>query len=135
MASRGDGSADLSWSAPLSDNGSAVTGYVVEYSNDGETWVQAAGEDKPLAATALTVPALENGLSYVFRVAAVNAVGHSNYSEWSAAVVPAGVPESPTDVVTTRSDAAVDLTWAAPVGNGNDVTDYVVEYTIDDGAS
>ena len=136
VAIRGDGFVDVSWNGPLFENGSAVTGYSVDYSLDaGETWVQAAGEDEPLAATALTVPALENGLSYVFRVAAVNTVGQGDYSEWSAAVVPAGVPEAPTDVVTTRSDAAVDLTWAAPVGNGNDVVDYVVEYSIDDGAS
>ena len=136
VAIRGDGFVDVSWNGPLFENGSAVTGYSVDYSLDeGETWVQLTGENNQSTATALTVPALENGLSYVFRVAAMNAVGQSDYSEWSAAVVPAGVPEVPTDVVTTRSDAAVDLTWAAPAGNGNDVMDYAVEYTIDDGAS
>ena len=136
VASRGDGFVDLSWSGPISDNGSAVTGYLVDYSlDDGETWVQAAGEDSPLAATALTIPALENGVAYVFRVAAANAVGPSDYSAWSDAVIPAGLPDAPTEVIPSRGDGAVDLTWVAPAGNGSDITDYAVEYSTDDGIS
>jgi hypothetical protein len=136
VAVRGDGVVDLSWSAPLSDNGSAVTGYLVDYSlDDGETWVQAAGEDAPFAATTLALRELENGVVYVFRVAATNAVGSSEYSAWSDAVTPAGLPDAPLDVVTTRGEAAIDLTWATPAGNGSDITDYVVEYSIDDGVS
>jgi large repetitive protein len=136
VAIRGDGFVDLSWNVPLSENGSAVTGYLVDYSlDDGENWIQAAGEDDPLTATALTLPALENGVAYVFRVAATNVVGPSAYSAWSDAVTPAGLPEAPLDVITTRGDAAVDLTWTVPGSNGSDITDYIVEYSIDDGFS
>ena len=136
LAVRGDGFVDLSWSGPISDNGSAVTGYLVDYSlDDGETWVHVAGEDAPLAATALSIPALENGVAYVFRVAAANAVGSSDYSAWSDAVIPAGLPDAPTEVIPSRGDGAIDLTWVAPAGNGSDITDYAVEYSIDDGIS
>ena len=136
IAVRGDGFVDLSWNAPLSENGTAVTGYLVDYSlDDGETWLQAAGENAPLATTALTLPALENGVAYVFRVAATNVVGTSDYSAWSDAVIPAGLPDAPLDVITTRGDAAVDLTWTSPGSNGSDITDYIVEYSSDDGFS
>lgn len=136
IASRGDGAIDVTWNIPLSDGGSAVTGYLVDYSlDDGATWIEAVGQESQSTATAVNVPDLTNGIAYVFRVAAMNTIGQSEYSAWSTAVTPAGLPGAPLEVVTSRGDGSVDLTWTAPDGNGSDVVDYAVEYSIDDGLS
>jgi ELWxxDGT repeat protein len=104
----GDGQASLSWSAPASTGGSAITDYVVEYSADGgENW--SALDDDVAPTTSVTVTSLTNGVSYVFRVAAVNAVGTGQ-----AAVSPAVTPEALTVIeskgdVTLGSDANGEL--------------------------
>jgi predicted phage tail protein len=136
IASRGDGAVDVSWQVPLTDNGAAIAGYVLEYSLDeGTSWAQVEAEGGFLGTTSLTVTALENGLSYVFRVAAVNGVGQGEYSEWSNAVTPAGLPDAPGDLSTTRADGAVALAWTIPVGHGSDVVDYVIRFSEDEGLS
>ena len=83
------------WSAPLGTGGSAITGYVVQYSSDsGSTWTTASmctGTSTGCAVTGLT-----NGTSYVFHVAATNAAGTGSYSTTSPAYVPATNPSAPT---------------------------------------
>jgi predicted phage tail protein len=136
FASRGDGAVDVSWQVPLTDNGAAIVGYVLEYSLDeGASWVQVEAEGGSFGTTSLTVSALENGVSHVFRVAAVNDVGQGEYSEWSDAVTPAGLPDVPGDLSTTRADGAVALAWTIPVGHGSDVADYVIRFSEDEGLS
>jgi hypothetical protein len=63
----GDGSVLVSWAAPVSDGGSAVSGYRVT--------VLPGGGVRSVAGTSSTFTGLSNGTSYTFRVAAVNAVG------------------------------------------------------------
>lgn len=136
LVSRGDRAVDVSWQPPPSDNGAAVTAYRLEYSLDGgDSWVQVVREGEQLAATSLTVSALENGRDYVFRVAAENDVGQSEYSAWSSSVTPAGLPDVPDDLDTTRGDGSVVLSWATPDGHGSDVSDFVIRYSEDDGLS
>lgn len=77
----------LTWTAPGSDGGSAITDYVVQYSSDsGSTWTTFS--DGTSSSTGATVTGLTNGTAYVFRVAAVNAVGTGSYSTASDAVTP-----------------------------------------------
>jgi hypothetical protein len=66
----------LSWTAPASDGGSTIAGYRVQQrTGDGE-WSDVAVS----AVTSATVTALQDGTSYEFRVAAVNAAGASGLS-------------------------------------------------------
>jgi len=86
----GNALAALTWTAPVSNGGAAVTDYVVEYSsNGGSSWTTFA--DGTSTATRATVTGLVNGTSYVFRVAAVTAAGTGAYSSVSAAVSPRSV--------------------------------------------
>lgn len=63
----------LSWSAPAT-GGSAITDYVIErFDASTSTWSTLA--DGESAATSFTVTGLANGISYSFRVSAVNLVG------------------------------------------------------------
>ncbi len=76
VASGGVGSVVLTWSAPASNGGSAVTGYNVYRGTTagGESTVAVASN---VTGTGFTDTGLSNGTTYFYKVAAVNAVGPS----------------------------------------------------------
>ena len=111
----GDGQVTLSWAAPASDGGSAVTGYNVYYATSpnftGATEVRAG------TGTALLVDRLVNGTTYYFRVTAVNRLGEGPASA-EVEAVPATVPGAPVRLTATPGDRQVTLTWTAPASDG-----------------
>jgi titin len=131
----GDSQVSLSWTAPSSDGGSAITDYVVEYSSDsGTSWVPFS--DDYSGVTGATVSGLSNGTAYIFRVAAVNEAGTGSYSTSSASVTPLTVPDAPTSLMGSAGDTQVALTWSAPTSDGGSaITDYVVELSADSGTN
>ena len=69
----------VSWSAPASNGGAAITDYTIQYRKIGElTW--STFTDAVSTATTATVTGLRAGSAYVFRVAAVNTAGTSGWS-------------------------------------------------------
>lgn len=124
----------LSWNAPA-DGGSAITDYVVRYSdNGGVSW--STFSHTPSAVTSTSVTGLTQGATYVFDVAAVNDVGTGGWSVDSASVRVVTTPAAPTTVTGIPSNGAVALSWLAPADNGGStITDYVVEYSSDGGGS
>ena len=72
----------MTWTAPASDGGSAITGYTVTSSPDGKT--ASAGA----SATSATVTGLTNGTAYTFTVTATNAIGTGPASAASNSVTP-----------------------------------------------
>jgi hypothetical protein len=129
-ATFGNASARVQWSAPSTDGGSAITGYLVRVVD--RTGAQ-VGALRPAgaSATSLTVTGLTNGADYRFQVAATNAVGTGPNSALSAAVTPATVPSAP--VIATASAGTpggavtATATWTAPASTGGSaVTGYVV---------
>ncbi len=91
-ASPGDGSVELSWSAPADDGGSPVTGYTVTASPSGATCTTTA------PVTSCTIDGLTNGEAQTFAVVATNAVGDGPAS-------PASAPVTPTAAVATTTTA------------------------------
>jgi hypothetical protein len=123
-AARGDHQATLTWTAPGSDGGSAISGYVVT-PYIGST-AQAA-QTFNSTATTQTVTGLTNGVSYSFRVAALTGVGTGAQSSASNVVTPAGLPGAPSIYAVTPGDGQVTLSWDEPADDGGSpVTAYVV---------
>ena len=84
FATAGDGSVALSWAAPASSGGSAITDYSIQYSSDGgANW--STFRHTASTSTLATVTGLNVGIGYIFRVAAVNSAGTGSYSGQTAA--------------------------------------------------
>ena len=73
---RGTGTLDVSWEAPDSDGGSAVTGYRVQWKEAADGWT--ASEDvseEAATGTVHTIAGLRDGVEHTVRVIAVNDAG------------------------------------------------------------
>ena len=114
----------LSWTAPVSDGGSAITGYVVTPSIGGVAQTPTTFSS---AATTQTLTGLTNGMAYTFTVAAINGAGTGPGSTPSGAVTPATTPSAPTIVSGTGLFFNVTLSWTAPASDGGSpITGYIV---------
>ncbi len=76
---------DLKWTEPDSDGGSPITNYVVEKRDVRRRAWQAV--DTTVKETKYTVTPLNEGSLYVFRVAAENAAGISEFCELEDSVL------------------------------------------------
>ncbi|XP_072021853.1 twitchin-like isoform X7 [Amphiura filiformis] len=75
----GKTSVDLAWTKPVNDGGSPIKGYTVEKREKGNpNWEKA--NSYPIKDTHFTVPDLEPGKDYEFRVIPVNAAGEGEPS-------------------------------------------------------
>ena len=103
----GDASAQVSWTAPASDGGSAITDYEIT------PYIGATAQSSVLvgsAATSRNVTGLTNGTAYTFTVAAINAIGTGPASAASNAVTPTAAntaPAAPT--LNTPTDGATGI--------------------------
>jgi hypothetical protein len=124
----GNGQVGLAWSAPVSNGGSPITDYIVQYrASTASDWI--TFPDGISTATSATVTGLTNGTPYVFRVSAVSEAGTGEFSTPSAPVTPITVPTAPRNLAATPGDRQVTLTWSAPASDGGAaITDYVVQF-------
>ncbi len=114
-ASALDRGALLSWTAPKSTGGSAITGYVVTARPGGATV-------RTSAVTRFQVGGLTNGRVYRFTVRAVSRAGTGPASAASASVTPAAptTPKPPGNVHVTAGYEQLTVTWRQPASDGGD---------------
>ena len=95
---------NLSWTAPASDGGSAITGYRIEVSTDGSNWTDLVG-DTGNDGTSYSHTGLAAGDTRHYRVSAINAAGTSD----------------PSDAVSTNTETPTVVTISAtPVAPATD---------------
>ena len=126
-ATSGNSEVALSWT-PGANGGSSITDYLIQYSTNNSTWT--TFEDGTSTTAAATVTGLDNGTLYYFRVAAINSVDTGNTSE-SANATPATSPAAPIALTATAGNTQVVLSWTAGSDGGTEITDYLIEYSID----
>ena len=130
VASAGDHSASVTWTAPTSDGGSPVTGYVVTADDLDNAAASGATCDATDPAVGCTVTGLIDGDSYTFTVVASNAAGSGSASTPSLPVTPASVPGPPLGVTATAGVGSAAVSWSAPASNGGlPITGYTVTAT------
>ena len=125
VAVGGNAQATVTWTAPASDGGSPITGYVV---TPYVGFFALASTTFNSVATSQTVVGLANGTSYRFRVRAINGIGTGAFSLASNPVVPAPtVPGAPTIGSATAGIGQAVVTWTAPGSDGGSpITGYSV---------
>ena len=118
-ATAGNAQAGVSWTAPVSDGGSAITGYTVTSAPGGKTCTTTG-------ALSCTVSGLTNGTPYTFTVTASNVAGTGPASAASSAVTPlAGatyVPLTPARLLDSRNGTGLSGAFASHVARTFAVT-------------
>ncbi len=125
----------VEWNEPA-DGGNAISGYVVEYSDDDKATWKSHGE--PGSNTfETTIPNLENGTKYFVQVRAKNNAvpdtpGVFNWGEHYG--TPRTIPAEP-EITVAPGDTVLVVSWDEPDNGGSDITGHVVQYkeNTDDG--
>ena len=120
-AAAGDTRVSLSWHAPGSNDGAAITGYRV-YLGTGQKPVAS------VAGTGATVTGLTNGTRYSFTVSAVNVAGEGPASGAVSATPTAATsqPGPPNGLTASPGNGQVRLSWTAPGSGGAAISGYEI---------
>ena len=121
---------DLSWTAPNSDGGSAITSHQYRYNrNSGSfgNWTTIANSAaNGMNATSFTVKglsAVNNALTtFEFEVRAINANGNGAESDPATATI--DKPDTISSSTSTPGNRQVTLTWSTPNNNGSAILRY-----------
>jgi len=130
----GGTSLTVNWTAP-SGNGSAITGYTVQYSTSATFTVHATIGGLSSAARSASVTGLAPGTLYYFRVLATNALGTTtgaNASTTTGTTTPSA-PAAPT--VDNIGQLTATVSYTAPATGGMPITGYDIQRATDDAFS
>jgi trimeric autotransporter adhesin len=114
-------SVELSWTAPVSNGGSVITDYLIEYKKDtSSTWNTFS--DGTSITTTTTVTGLNGSTDYNFRVSAVNSNGAGNTISVNTTTTDDDAPII-SSVISTPSNTSVIITWTT-----DEASSSIVEY-------
>jgi fibronectin type 3 domain-containing protein len=104
----------MAWSAPTEDGGSPVESYRV-YQGPSATGAFELAGTTPVQST--TIINLMNGMTYYFKVSAVNAAGEGPLSSVFSGM-PRGAAYAPQNLTAQADAAGVTLSWEPPISYG-----------------
>lgn len=111
--------ATVSWSAPISDGGTPITGYTLTLSPGGLGCTWSSG---PLTCT---VDGLRNGTTYTYSLVAINRAGPGPAATRNVALLAPPAPPRVTDII--EGDRSITVVWDAPRNDGGSpITGYTV---------
>jgi titin len=119
VASSSVGGVVVSWTAPASDGGAAITGYLVSVMPGGSACSTSG-------ATSCVVSGLATGTTYTLSVTAVNRIGDSAPG---VATYESDATDAPTDVTVTGQNGDAVVTWLPPITGGDKIIGYDVTVT------
>jgi len=125
-----NGMIHLSWTEP-GDNTLPITSYKVVMWQTGSDIT--TSYPNLSTSTSATMAGLTNGQSYSFKVFAINSAGSSIDSNIASAKPLASapktdVPDAIHNLLATRDNGKVNLSWSKPNSNGLPITSYVITY-------
>ena len=124
----------LTWTAPASNGGSAITRYEYRYTEGksaGGTWTTTGG-----TGTTFTITGLDRNTEYTFQVRAVNAIGNSDPSNTDTETTPQTDVSAPQTFKVVPTATTAVLTWTAPAQTeGATITAYQYRYVAGDAIS
>ena len=128
VTTSGNGTLFITWQAPDSDGGSAITGYKVQWKSGSQSF----GDPSREHTTEDTFPdylitGLTNGTEYTVRVIAVNAVGDGPPSDTTTGT-PEGPPDVPPNVQAGSGHQQLTVSWGAPNDGGSAITEYTLQW-------
>jgi len=105
VATAGDGRVTLSWSAPRSDGGSAITNYRIyrRTSSTSQSLIATVGNVLSYTDTSVT-----NGVTYYYQVSAVNSVGEGPKSN-EASATPTSTPQPDFSISASPNSLSITL--------------------------
>ena len=121
----------LSWTAPLDEGGSPISGYHIEVSDDGgATWRELVA-DTWSRSTTYRDAGLAAGTTRHYRVSAINIIGLGQPSNVASATTDAAVsPSAPQNLTADAGTVQMSLAWSPPIEQGGaEVQRY--EYRLD----
>lgn len=126
----GGTSLTVNWVAP-SSNGSAITGYTVEYSTSATFTTVSSITGIAASATSASVTGLSYGTTYYFRVLAINSVGTTTGASASTTTgtTTPFAPAAPT--VSAIGQVTATVSYTAPGDGGMPITGYDIQRATD----
>ncbi len=119
---------NLSWTAPTSTGGAAITGYQIESSPTGDSWTNLV-DNTGLTTTTYAHTGLAAGTTVHYRVSAINSEGPGAASNSASATTVITAPAAPTSLTATADgQTIINLSWTAPTNTGGAaITGYQIE--------
>lgn len=123
----GDTQVSLSWTAPVDNGGSAITGYRIGYTKSGGS---EANVNTNSTETSYTLTGLTNDIEYTIVVYAINSIGVSSASSAVAKTPNDGSGPVISSLVVTTTDTTATFTWGTSKSASSQVR-YALTSSID----
>ena len=116
----------VSWSAPSSNGGVAITHYQLQYRTGSGAWT--TGLDLAASSTSKVISTLRASTAYEVQVRAKNSAGWGNWSPSGTGTTLPGTPAAPTVV---GGNQQLTVSWSPPSSNGGAaITHYQLRHRI-----